>query len=128
MVNQSDEWNPILPYPSRASVGEAFVAIIEQSSGVVPSEDWGENNPYYLKADVQAICEEFRDEIEAALSDAQSSLGLLRNQSSYERQIAEDAVARADSKPESQHTLNTLRIVAIERCREEQRQRNKRTA
>ena len=120
MVDQYQEWHP-LPYPSRTSVAGLFVAMIERSSGVVAPRDWEEDKPYFLRADVEVICEEFRDEINAAFTDAQSAIGLSNEQASLGRQIAEDAMARADSKPESQHTLNTIRIVAIERYRERRR-------
>ena len=118
MVNQYQEWHPILPYPSRTSVAELFVAMIVRSSGVVAPRNWEEDKLYFLRTDVEEICEEFRDEINAAFTDAQSAIGLSNEQASLGRQIAKDILARLDSEPESQHTLNAIRIVAIERYRE----------
>ena len=62
----------MFPYQSRYSVSELFVALIEQSSGVFDPEHWAENKPYYLKEDVEAIYEEFRDEIDTAITAVES--------------------------------------------------------
>lgn len=48
MTSSNRRWEPLFPYPSRESVTELVVAMIERSSDVAPPDGWPANEPFYL--------------------------------------------------------------------------------
>ena len=108
---------PILPYPSWLSLGQLLVALIEQSSGVTLPEGWDHREPYYLQEDVPALCEAFKGDLEVSINGAEPADWLLRELEDFERGIAEELLAYLISQPETRHTINTLKTIAVERAR-----------
>jgi hypothetical protein len=123
MSTPSESQQPIPFRPSAASVGKLLVALIERKSGVVPPTGWGESDLYYLGDAISAICEEFGDAIDRAVNDSALSAYPSKEPVNEEWRIAEYALRSLEAEPETLHVVNTLRILAVERFKEERRQR-----
>lgn len=121
MNNPSQESQPLLPYPSMESAAERVVELIERSAGVLLPENCGDTEPYYLKRDIDAIGEDFSDTIFEGISNANSYAQIFGCLANLEEKVASDVLNKLENQPEGFHTINTLRIVALERCREKQR-------
>jgi hypothetical protein len=123
MSTPSESQQPIPFRPSAASVGKLLVALIERKSGVVPLTGWGERDPFYLGNAISTICEEFGEAIDRAVNDSALSAYSSKELVKEKWRIAEYTLRSLEAEPETLHTVNTLRILAVERFKEERRQR-----
>ena len=93
MSSPNRRWEAILDYPSRESVTDLVIALVERSSSVVTPDQWPENESIYLQDDDATRFSEFRDAIDGAISAAEPADWLLRELKDFERTIAELAIA-----------------------------------
>ena len=114
MVNSNSQHEPILPYPSRMSLTQLVVAMVERDSGVARPKDWPENESFYLSEDDATQFPGFRSAIDDAITGAEPADWLLRELQSFEQMIAEDAIANLQDAPEGQAALDAIRATAIE--------------
>ena len=117
MLNPSQEWQPILPYPSPASVAELTLALLENKAEVVRPEGWPDNEPLYLRGELASLDHTLRDAIEVAISQAEPGRSLSRELRRFERTIAEDVLAHLESTAEGRTVLEAISATAIERYR-----------
>ncbi len=115
MTSSNPQWEPLLPYPSRASVAELVVAMIERSSGVALPDDWPENEPIYLSDDDAEQFPELTNSMSGAITAAEPGSWLMAELKSFERMIAELAIADLQNTPEGRAALDAIRATAIER-------------
>ena len=117
MVNQNPDWRPILPYPSRASVAELLIAMIERSSGVVLSEGWPRNEPYYLERGDALNNGVIRKAIEDSVNAAEPGRWLLDELEYFERLMVNDALEFLESGPSGRAVLDAIRATARQHFR-----------
>ena len=115
MSSPGRRWEAILDYPSRESVTDLVIALVERSSNVTQPEDRPEEGPYYLRVDDATRFPEFRNAIDGAVISAEPADWLLRELKEFERMVAELAIEDLQSTPEGQATLDAIRAIAIER-------------
>ncbi len=117
MVNEVTEWQPVLSYPSRQSVAELFIALIERSSGVALPEHWPHNEPYYLKISDVLSYDLLREAIAESTNSAEPADWLLAELAAFERMIVEDVVNYLESEPAGKAVLADIRDMALQRYR-----------
>ena len=115
MASPNRRWDAILDYPSRESVTDLVIALVERSSSVTMPERWPENESIYLQDDDATQFSEFRDAIDGAIAAAEPADWLLRELKDFERTIAESAIADLQNSPEGRAALDAIRATAIER-------------
>ena len=119
MARPVRQWEPILPYPSRESVTDLAVALVERNFGLAIPDEWGETESYYLVTDDATQFSEFLDAVDGAIRAANPAPWLLRDLREFERLIAEDAIEDLQKTPEGQVILDAIRAIAIYRHRQE---------
>ncbi len=122
MTSSIKQREPILDYPSRESVMDLVVALVEKSSGIAMPEGWPENESRYFLDDDATRFQEFRDAIDGAINGAEPADWLLRELKDFERTIAETAFEDIQATPVGQDTLEAIRAAAVARFRAEQDQ------
>ena len=120
MVNQSWEWQPILPYPSPASALILLVAMIERSTGVDMPEDWPDCEPYYLDRRLGLQTNLLVTAIQGAIQGAEPGDWLSEELKYFEHMIAEYALEDLQSTPAGQVMLDAIRAQAREQFHREQ--------
>ncbi|MXZ90927.1 MAG: hypothetical protein F4W95_09935 [Chloroflexi bacterium] len=113
MTSSSRQWEPLLPYPSRESVTELVIAMIERNSGVELPDDWPGNEPIYLGDGEQFP--ELTNAVNGAIISAEPGGWLMEELKSFERTIAEFTIEDLQSTPEGRATLDAMRATAVER-------------
>ena len=119
MTRPVRQWEPILSYPSRESVSDLVVALVERNFGLAIPDEWEENQSHYLVTDDATQFSEFRDAVDGAIRGSEPAPGLLRDLKEFERLIAEDAIEDLQNTPEGQVILDAIRAIAIYRRRQE---------
>lgn len=119
MTRPIRQWEPILPYPSRESVTDLVLALVERNFGIPIPDKWEENESYYLVTDDATQFSEFREAVDGAIRGAEPAPWLLRDLKEFERLIAEDAIEDLQNTTEGQVTLDAIMAVAIYRRRQE---------
>lgn len=119
MFNPSQERQPILPYPSPASVAELTLALLESKAEVVRPEGWPDNEPLYLRGEFASLDRVLRDAIENAISQAEPGRGLSRELRRFERMIAEGVLEHLESTAEGRTVLETVSAAAKESYRKD---------
>ena len=119
MARPVQQWEPILPYPSRESVTDLVVALVERSFGLDIPENWPEEQSFYLQTDDATHFSEFREAVDGAIIRAEPAPWLLRDLKEFERLIAEDAIEDLRNTPEGQAILDAVRAISIYRRRQE---------
>ena len=119
MARPVRKWEPILPYPSRESVTNLVVALVERNFGLAISDELEEYESYYLVMDDATQFSEFRDAVDGAIRAADPAPWMLRDLREFERLIAEDAIKDLQNTPEGQVILDAIRAIAIYRRRQE---------
>ena len=119
MSSPNRRWEAILDYPSRESVTDLVIALVERSSSVTMPERWPENESIYLQDDDATQFSEFRDAIDGAISAAEPADWLLRELKDFERTIAELAIENLQSTAEGRATLDAIRATAVARFLED---------
>ena len=119
MSSPNRRWEAILDYPSRESVTDLVIALVERSSSVVTPDQWPENESIYLQDDDATRFSEFRDAIDGAISAAEPADWLLRELKDFERTIAELAIENLQSTAEGRATLDAIRATAVARFLED---------
>ena len=108
MLDRIGQPVPVSPPASRQAVGKLLIALVEKSAGVIPADGYSDDAPYYLRQDEDTLLRAFGDAIDIAISEVNQI-----------RCAAERALEILCSTPEGSHDVDTLRIVAIERFRDE---------
>ncbi len=119
MARPVQQWEPILPYPSRESVTDLVVALVERSFGLDMPENWPQEQSLYLQTADATHFSEFREAVDGAIVGAEPAPWLLRDLKEFERLIAEDAIEGLKNTPEGQAILDAIRAIAIYRRRQE---------
>lgn len=119
MARPARQREPILPYPSRESVTDLVVALVERNFGLDMSENWPEEQSFYLKTDDATQFSEFREAVDGAIIGAEPAPWLLRDLKEFEQRIAEDAIEDLQNTAEGQVILDAIRAIAIYRRRQE---------
>ena len=83
----------------------------------------GNATHYYLGNAISTICEEFGEAIDRAVNDSALSAYSSKELVKEKWRIAEYTLRSLEAEPETLHVVNTLRILAVERFKEERRQR-----
>ena len=117
MLDSTRERQPILPYPSPASVAELVIAMIERSSGVILPDNWPDYEPFYLNKEYASGNGLLREAIEGAIAGAEPGKWLSQELEYFERMIAEDALEQLASNPSGRTTLDAIRATAVESFR-----------
>ena len=120
MARPVRQWEPILSYPSRESVTDLVVALVERNFGLAIPDEWVENESYYLVTDDATQFSEFRDAVDGAIRAAEPAPWLLRDLKEFELLIAEDAIEDLQNTLEGQTILEAIRAIAIYRRRQEE--------
>lgn len=115
MTSSNRQWEPLLPYPSRESVTELVVAMIERSSDVALPDGWPDNEPFYLSDEDSGQFPELTNAINGAIIGAEPGGWLMAELKYFERMIAEFAIEDLQDTPEGRATLDAIRATAIER-------------
>ena len=115
MTSPNRQWEPLLPYPSRETVTELVVAMIERSSDVALPDGWPDNEPLYLSEHDAGQFPELTNAIKGAIMGAEPGGRLMAELKSFERMIAEFAIEDLQNTPEGRATLDAIRATAIER-------------
>ena len=115
MVNQDPEWQPILPYPSRASVAELLIATIERSASVVLPKGWPKEQPYYLSRQDAFNYEVIRKAVEDSVNCAEPGGWLSDELVYFERLMVEDAMEFLENGPAGRAVLDAIRSTARQR-------------
>ncbi len=113
MLNPSPEWQTILPYPSRASLAELLVAMIEGSSGIALPEDWPINEPHYLNKGVVLDNLVLRETIDDVVGQAEPGGRLFQELEHFERMMAEDTLKLLESTANGRIMLDAVRAAAM---------------
>jgi len=119
MATSVPQLEPILPYPSRESVSNLIVAMIEQRFGLSAPERWPKDESYYLAKDDATQFSEFRNAVSEAINAIDPPQWLLRELKEFEQTIAEDAVEALQNTPEGQTVLDAMQAIAVYRHRQE---------
>ena len=119
MARPVRQWEPILSYPSRESVSDLVVALVERNFGLAIPDEWEENESYYLVTDDATQFLEFREAVDGAIRGAEPAPWLLRDLKEFEQMIAEDAIEDLKNTPEGQVILDAIRAIAVYRLRQE---------
>ena len=119
MTSSNRQWEPLLPYPSRESVTELVVAMIEWDSGVALPDDWPENEPIYLSDDDAGQFPELTNAINGAIMGAEPGGRLMAELKYFERMIAEFAIEDLYGHSGTYHSMDAscIRPTAIGRHR-----------
>ena len=119
MTRPVRQWEPILPYPSRESVTDLVVALVERNFELAIPDEWEENQPYYLVTDDATQFSEFREAVDGAIRGAEPAPWLLRGLKEFEHEIAEFVIEGLQNTSEGQVILDAIRAIAIYRLRQE---------
>ena len=117
MVNQNPDWLPILPYPSRASVAELLIAMIERGSGVVLPEGWPNDEPYYLEREDALNNGVIRKAIEDSVNAAEPGGWLSEELAYFERLMVKDALEFLESGVAGRAVLDAIKATARQHFR-----------
>ena len=117
MSSSNRQWEPLLLYPSRESVTELVIAMIERNSGVELPDDWPENEPIYLGDNDAEQFTELTNSVNGAIMAAEPGGWLMAELKYFEQMIAEFAIEDLQSTPEGRASLDAMRAIAIERFR-----------
>lgn len=115
MTSSNRRWEALLPYPSRETVTELVVAMIEQGSDVALPDGSRDNEPLYLSEHDAGQFPELTNAINGAIIGAEPGGWLMAQLKYPERMIAEFAIEDLQNTPEGQATLGAIRATAIER-------------
>ena len=115
MTSSNRQWEPLLAYPSRESVTELVIAMVERSSGVALPDDWPENESIYLGGNDAERFPELTNAVSGAIMAAEPGGWLMAELKYFERMIAEFAIEDLEDTPEGRATLDAMRATAIER-------------
>ena len=119
MLNPAQEWQPILTYPSPASVAELTLAMLESKAEVVHPEGWPDNEPLYLRSEIESLDHTLRDAIEVAISRAEPGRSLSRELRRFEQTIAADVLEHLESTAEGRIVLAAIGATATEKYRKD---------
>jgi hypothetical protein len=124
MAKQARQWEPILPYPSRESVIDLVVALIERRFDLATPQDWKEDESYYLYKGDATQFSEFRASVDWAIRGAEPTNRLLRELKDFERMIAELAIESLQNTQEGQAILEAMQAIAVYRHKQEGQSHN----
>ena len=120
MAQDSQQLEPILPYPSRQSVLDLFLATIERSVVADELENWDEAEPLFLRNNDAESAATFQDNLEIAINNAEPSPWLFRGLKEFERTLVEDLIKGFEATPEGRRFLYNMRKIAASRARARQ--------
>ena len=118
MARQVRQWEPVLSYPSRESVTDLVVALLEQKFGLLTPDRWPKEQSYYLTTDDATQFSEFRDAVAGAIDAAEPAVWLLRELKEFEHEIAELAIEDLQNTPKGQVILEAMQAIAVYRQRQ----------
>ena len=117
MAFQDSDFVPILPYPSRATVAELLIALIERSSGAVLPDGWPRNEPYYLNREEALNYEVIREAIEGSISAAEPGGWFSEELAEFERLMVNDALEFLENGAAGKAVLDAIKSTARQRFR-----------
>ena len=92
MTSSNRRWEALLPYPSRETVTELVVAMIEQGSDVALPDGSRDNEPLYLSEHDAGQFPELTNAINGAIIGTEPGGRLMAELQHFERMIAEFAI------------------------------------
>ncbi|MYC07358.1 MAG: hypothetical protein F4X57_09345 [Chloroflexi bacterium] len=113
----SRQLEPILPYPSRQSVMDLFLATIERSIVADSLDDWDEGEPLFLQGNDAESTAAFQENFQVAINNAEPSLWLLRDLKEFEQTLVTGMIEDLEATQEGRDFLANLRSIAVSRAR-----------
>ena len=117
MMLSSRQLEPILPYPSRQSVMDLFLATIERSIVADSLDDWDEGEPLFLQGNDAESTAAFQENFQVAINNAEPSLWLLRDLKEFEQTLVTGMIEDLEATQEGRDFLANLRSIAVSRAR-----------
>ncbi|MCY3543416.1 MAG: hypothetical protein OXH22_05175 [Chloroflexi bacterium] len=113
----SRQLEPILPYPSRQSVMDLFLATIERSIVADSLGNWDEGEPLFLQGNDAESTAAFQENFQVAINNAEPSPWLLRDLKEFEQTLVTGMIEDLEATQEGRDFLANLRSIAVSRAR-----------
>ncbi len=113
----SRQLEPILPYPSRQSVMDLFLATIERSVVADSLGNWDEGEPLFLQGNDAESTAAFQENFQVAINNAEPSPWLLRDLKEFEQTLVTGMIEDLEATQEGRDFLANLRSIAVSRAR-----------
>ena len=117
MILNSRQLEPILPYPSRQSVMDLFLATIERSVVADALDNWDESEPLFLQGNDAESTAAFQENFQIAINNAEPSPWLLRDLKEFEQALVTGMIEDLEATQEGRDFLANLRSIAVSRAR-----------
>ena len=117
MMLSSRQLEPILPYPSRQSVMDLFLATIERSIVADSLGNWDEGEPLFLQGNDAESTAAFQENFQVAINNAEPSPWLLRDLKEFEQTLVTGMIEDLEATQEGRDFLANLRSIAVSRAR-----------
>ena len=122
MPDSIRRFEPILPYPSRQSVMDLFLATLERNFNVDLPDDWDDNEPFYLlESDVTSF-NIFQGVLNNVINRSEPAPWLLRDLKEFEQTLVELVIGGLEDNTEGQAFLDAMRSSVVSRAQAQSNQ------
>lgn len=122
MPDSTRLFEPILPYPSRQSVIDLFLATLERNFNVNLPDDWDDNEPFYLlEGDVTSF-NVFQGVLNNVINCFEPAPWLLRGLKEFEQMLVEYVIDGLEDNTDGRAFLDAMRSSVVSRAQAQSNQ------